>query len=135
MKFKQFAALPYRMRDDDVEILLITTRKKGRWSLPKGWPIRRSTPQKTAKIEAYEEAGVRGRIANERIGCFTKRRRRKLQSVLCEVEIFPLDVKRQQEDWPEKRERKRIWVDARKAAKLVKKPGLRRAIKNFGDRQ
>jgi 8-oxo-dGTP pyrophosphatase MutT (NUDIX family) len=135
VKFKQFAALPYRMRDDDVEILLITTRKKGRWSLPKGWPIRRSTPQTTAKIEAYEEAGVRGEIGDEKIGHFTKWRRRKMQSVLCQVEIFPLEVTRQQDNWPEKRERKRIWVGARKAAKLVKKPGLRRAIKNFGDRE
>jgi hypothetical protein len=36
MKSRQFAALPYRMRDDDVEVLLITTRKKGRWSVPQG---------------------------------------------------------------------------------------------------
>jgi hypothetical protein len=36
VKFKQFPALPYRMRDNDVEILLITTRKKRRWSVPKG---------------------------------------------------------------------------------------------------
>jgi len=135
VKFKQFAALPYRMRDDDVEICLITTRKKGRWSLPKGWPIRRSTPQTTASIEAYEEAGVRGEIGDQKIGRFTKRRRRKLQSVLCEVEIFTLEVRRQHNDWPEKRERKGIWVAARKAAKLVKKSGLRRAIRDFGDRQ
>jgi 8-oxo-dGTP pyrophosphatase MutT (NUDIX family) len=97
-KFKQFAALPYRMRDDDVEILLITTRKKHRWSVPKGWPIKHSTPQTTAKIEAYEEAGVRGDIGSKQIGRFTKRRRRKLQSVLCEVEICPLEVTRQQGD-------------------------------------
>jgi 8-oxo-dGTP pyrophosphatase MutT (NUDIX family) len=135
VKFKQFAALPYRMRDDDVQILLITTRRKGRWSLPKGWPIKRSTPQTTAMVEAYEEAGVRGEIGNKKIGRFTKRRRRKLQSVLCEVEIFPLEVTRQRHDWPEKRKRRRIWVAARKAAKLVKKSGLRRAIKDFGDRR
>src|SRR4051794_23973090 len=79
----------------------------------KGWPIKHSTPQTTAKIEAYEEAGVRGDIGSKQIGRFTKRRRRKLQSVLCEVEIF------QQGDWPEKRERRRMWVAARKAAKLV----------------
>ena len=135
MKFKQFAALPYRMRDDDVEILLITTRKKRRWSLPKGWPIKRSTPQTTAMIEAYEEAGVRGEIGSKQIGRFTKRRRCKMQSVLCEVEIFPLEVTRQQDDWPEKPERRRIWVAARKAAKLVKKSGLRRTIKDFGGRR
>jgi ADP-ribose pyrophosphatase YjhB (NUDIX family) len=44
------------MRDDDVEILLITTRKKRRWSVPKGWPIKHGTPQQTAAIEAYEES-------------------------------------------------------------------------------
>jgi 8-oxo-dGTP pyrophosphatase MutT (NUDIX family) len=69
VKYKQFAALPYRIRDSDVEILLITTRKKRRWSVPKGWPIKHSTAQQTAAIEAYEEAGVRG----EKAGCDLRR--------------------------------------------------------------
>jgi hypothetical protein len=56
---------------------------------------------------------------------------KKKQPVLCDVQIYPLEVKGQQADWPEKHERSRIWVARRKAAKLVKKPGLRRAIKRF----
>ncbi|KRR27650.1 hypothetical protein [Bradyrhizobium retamae] len=48
MAFKQFAALPYRLREDDLQILLITTRKKRRWSIPKGWPIKRTAPHETA---------------------------------------------------------------------------------------
>jgi 8-oxo-dGTP pyrophosphatase MutT (NUDIX family) len=135
VKFKQFAALPYRLRDGDVEILLVTTRKKHRWSVPKGWPIKRSTPQQTAAIEAYEEAGVRGAVMAKRIGRFKKRRVRKNQSVLCDVQIFPLEVKYQTGDWPEKQQRSRIWVNPRQAAALVKKPGLRRAIKTFDGRQ
>jgi 8-oxo-dGTP pyrophosphatase MutT (NUDIX family) len=129
MKFKQFAALPYRMRDDDVEILLITTRKKRRWSVPKGWPIRRNTPQQTAATEAYEEAGVHGANGNRRIGQFRIRRLKKDQPVMCDVQIFPLKVKSQRRDWPEKHERSRVWMAPRKAAKLVNKAGLRRAIK------
>jgi 8-oxo-dGTP pyrophosphatase MutT (NUDIX family) len=135
VKFKQFAALPYRIRDNDVEILLITTRKKRRWSVPKGWPIKHSTPQQTAAIEAYEEAGVRGAVSKEHVGYFSKRRLKRKQSVICDVLVFPLQVNRQQGDWPEKQERGRIWVAARKAARLVKKAGLRRAIKNFESRQ
>src|SRR3954453_15706043 len=77
MKFKQFAALPYRLRDNDVEILLITTRKKRRWSIPKGWPIKHVTPQKTAAVEAYEEAGVHGAPGKKKVGSFRKRRIRK----------------------------------------------------------
>ena len=131
MKFKQFAALPYRRCDDDLEILLITTRKKRRWSVPKGWPVKHSTPQQTAAVEAYEEAGVRGAVGTKKIGRFRKRRLKKKQPVLCDIQIFPLEVKRQQGNWPEKNERSRIWVAPRKAAMLVKKAGLRRAIRNF----
>ena len=129
MKFKQFAALPYRMRDTALEFLLITTRKKRRWSVPKGWPMKRSAPHQTAAIEAYEEAGVYGRIGKLQIGQFKKRQFKKKRPVLCDVQIFPLEVKGQQGNWPEKNERTRIWVAAREAAKLAKKAGLRRAIK------
>ena len=66
VKFKQFAALPFRTREDDLEILLITTRKKRRWSVPKGWPIKRTAPHETAVIEAYEEAGVGEQSAKSR---------------------------------------------------------------------
>jgi 8-oxo-dGTP pyrophosphatase MutT (NUDIX family) len=131
MKFKQFGAIPYRFRDHDVEILLITTRKKRRWSVPKGWLIKHNTPQETAAAEAYEEAGVHGVIGQRRIGRFRKRRLKKAQPVMCDVHIFPLKVKRQRKKWPEKNERSRIWVAPREAAKLVKNAGLRRAIKSF----
>jgi glyoxylase-like metal-dependent hydrolase (beta-lactamase superfamily II) len=91
------------------------------------------TPQQTAVIEAYEEAGVLGDIGETEIGRFRKRKQRKNQQVVCEVQIFPLEVTRQQNHWPEKQERSRMWVAPREAAKLGKKAGLRRAIKNFGD--
>ena len=109
--------------------LLITTRKKRRWSVPKGWPIKRSAPHRTAATEAYEEAGVYGKIGKSRIGQFKKRRLRKNRPVLCDVQIFPLEVKGQQGNWPEKNERTRIWIAPRQAVKLVRKAGLRRAIK------
>src|ERR1700712_5750631 len=95
MKFKQFAALPYRMRDDGIEILLITTRKKRRWSVPKGWPIKRKSPQQTAATAAYQEPGVHGAVGDRRIGQFCKRRLKNQRPVMCDVQIFPLVVTRQ----------------------------------------
>ena len=89
MKFRQFAALPYRMRDDAVEILLITTRKKGRWSVPKGWPVKHCSPQETAAVEAYEEGGVRGTVGTKRIGQFRKRRIRKKRPVFATSKSSP----------------------------------------------
>src|SRR5215217_4191218 len=74
VKFKQFAALPFRTREDDLEILLITTRKKRRWPVPKGWPIKRAAPHETAVIEhtrkpacGQKSAGSRS-AASESVG-------------------------------------------------------------------
>jgi ADP-ribose pyrophosphatase YjhB (NUDIX family) len=117
---------------DDLEILLITTRKKRRWSVPKGWPIKRTAPHETAVIEAYEEAGVRGEIGEKQIGRFRKRRQRKKQSVLCEVQIFPLEVTHQQKRLAREAGAQPNVGRSRKAAKLVKKSGLRRAIEDLG---
>jgi hypothetical protein len=37
-----------------VKVMLITTRRKRRWSVPKGNPIRKEKPHRTAAIEAYD---------------------------------------------------------------------------------
>ena len=54
-----------------LEILIVTTRQSRRWIVPKGWPIKRLTPSKSAAREAFEEAGVRGKIGARAIGNFT----------------------------------------------------------------
>ena len=40
----QFAALCYRMKASRCEVLLITSRRTGRWIIPKGWPEDGLTP-------------------------------------------------------------------------------------------
>lgn len=132
MKLKQFAALPYRLRDGDVEILLVTTRRKRRWSVPKGWPIKCSTPHQTAAIEAFEEAGVLDAVATKRVGRFKKRRVKKNQSMQCDVQIFPLEVKHQQADWPEKQQRSRIWVNPRQAVAFDQEAGTPAGHQDLG---
>src|SRR3978361_1829903 len=95
MKFKQFAALPYRMRNDGIEILLITTRKKRRWSVPKGWPLKRKAPQQTAATEAYEEAGLQGAVGDQRIGQFRNRRLTNGTCAMCRSFRLQLRASRQ----------------------------------------
>jgi 8-oxo-dGTP pyrophosphatase MutT (NUDIX family) len=62
-KGQQYAAIPIRLNEASViEVLLLTSRGTGRWVIPKGWPMRNLAPGAAAAREAYEEAGVRGRI-------------------------------------------------------------------------
>jgi len=59
---EQVAAVCYRVRKEVVEFLLVQTRGSGRWIFPKGRAEPGLTHAQAAAIEAFEEAGVHGRI-------------------------------------------------------------------------
>jgi 8-oxo-dGTP pyrophosphatase MutT (NUDIX family) len=131
---KQYAALPFRIRQSGLRIMLITTRKKGRWSIPKGSPISSKKPHQTAAVEAYEEAGLIGAVKKARVGKYKHKRTRGDAKQIFEVSVFPMKVRGQDSWWPEKGERKAIWVSPNVAAELVHKEQLKQLISRFAAR-
>lgn len=129
----QYAALPYRVRrDGEVQIRLITSRETRRWVIPKGWPIKGLTPPKTAARECYEEAGLVGVVSREPIGMYTYEKRLGTRSVLCDVLVFPLKVKRVLQKWPERFQRYGFWFSIETAAAAVQEEDLSELILSFG---
>jgi len=59
---EQVAAICYRWRGDSIEFLLVRTRGGERWTFPKGSAEPGLTHAQAAALEAFEEAGVHGRI-------------------------------------------------------------------------
>jgi 8-oxo-dGTP pyrophosphatase MutT (NUDIX family) len=59
---EQVAAVCYRVRREAIEFLLVQTRRSARWTFPKGSAEPGLTHAQAAAIEAFEEAGVHGRI-------------------------------------------------------------------------
>jgi 8-oxo-dGTP pyrophosphatase MutT (NUDIX family) len=134
----QYGALPYRLDDGvSVEVLLVTSRETKRWIIPKGWPIKGLKPSKAAAREAYEEAGVRGRIAGRAFGhcVYEKRLEDSVTTVPCQVQVFPLAVKRQSKDWPESKQRAARWFPAAEAAALVDNDRLHDLIRQLEKRK
>lgn len=130
----QYGALPYRLENDDsVEVLLITSRETRRWIIPKGWPMKGMKPSEAAAREAYEEAGVRGLVAGCAFGryVYEKRLESGISPVSCQVEVFPLLVKKQSERWPESEQRMTRWCAAAEAAALVDNRQLKNLIDEF----
>ena len=54
--------------------------------------------------------------------------------VVCEVRVFPLQVRRQNKQWPEKQERVVKWLSASQAADKVKDPILSDIIRRLARR-
>lgn len=121
----QYAALCTRHKAGRVEVLLITSRDTGRWVLPKGWPMPGRSGAETAVMEAWEEAGVVGSITGPAVGSYGYQKGFGPDRALpCRVEVHPMRVERLARDFPEKGQRQRKWMHAKKAAKSVIEPEL-----------
>ncbi|CAM3260702.1 NUDIX hydrolase [Paracoccus nototheniae] len=114
---------------DSGRVLLITSRGTGRWVIPKGWPMEGRTLSGAAAQEAWEEAGVRGRVRQAELGRY---RYDKAQdqgfAVPVDLRVFLLEVERLSDDFPEHRQRKRRWFDPEEAARMVVEPGLKQIL-------
>lgn len=128
----QYGALPWRIKNGALEVLLITSRETKRWVIPKGWPMQDVPPHEAAAREAFEEAGVLGETADAAVGSYPYAKRLK-NGVLraCVVEVFPMSVARHERVWPEKKQRRRSWFAADAAADRVDEPELAALIRDF----
>ena len=125
--YRQSGVLAYRFAAQDPEILLITTRK-GHWTIPKGIVEPDLSPAESAANEAYEEAGVRGRIIEKSIGRFQYPK----WGGTCSVEVFLLEVTELLASWPEAYFRRRRFTPIPTAAEMVKYDQLAGLIRQAG---
>jgi 8-oxo-dGTP pyrophosphatase MutT (NUDIX family) len=125
--FKQSGVIPYRVRNGRVEILLITTRDRQRWVIPKGGIVSGMTPPASAAKEAWEEAGVIGQVDGTQLGTYKYRKRGKIYR----VKMYLLPVEIVSSYYPEASIRYRRWLDAKQAMKLIKQTSLKRILKGI----
>ncbi len=120
---EQVAVVPYRMVKGGYEFCLVTTSSE-KWTFPKGCV---KSPQKllqTAELEAWEEAGVRGDLESEPFGCYELVK----GSDVLRAAVFLMHVTAVESKWPEKKERRRIWVGPVAASTLLISPALRETL-------
>ncbi|HEV7258571.1 MAG TPA: NUDIX hydrolase [Bosea sp. (in: a-proteobacteria)] len=128
---RQVGAIPYRKTERGLEVLLVTTRTTGRWTVPKGWPMKGLKAHDAAAIEAWEEAGVIGQAKKRAVGRYLYWKRMDGYFVLCRVKLFPIIVQEERAEWPEQSTRRRYWFTPLMAADLVEEPGLKKAMQEI----
>ncbi|MBB4567244.1 NUDIX hydrolase [Rhizobium leucaenae] len=126
--YEQYAAICYRRNRElgTTEVLVVTSRESGRWVVPKGWPIKGKKPYEVASIEAFEEAGVSGKIKKKPFGYFTYLKQlAEGNRVPCIVQLHLLEVEKTYENFPERDQRRSEWVSFTEAASRVREPELK----------
>jgi len=71
---EQVAAVCYRVRRGEIEFLLVRTNS-GHWTFPKGSAEPGLTHAQAAALEAFEEAGVHGRMEEASFTHYVRRKR------------------------------------------------------------
>jgi 8-oxo-dGTP pyrophosphatase MutT (NUDIX family) len=122
----QTGALPWRFSDDaGLEVLLITGRRSSRWLLPKGWPMLGKTLAAAAAQEAFEEAGVIGRVDPAPLGAYLHTKQHvTLGDMKTRIIVHTLLVEQELTTWPESSQRQRRWFEVEQAARKVEAEGL-----------
>lgn len=124
---RQSGVIPFRVRNGEVEVLLVTSSSGKRWVIPKGWISPFMTSEDSAAKEAWEEAGITGKVYTPMLGDYNTRK----WSYPCQVEVFLMAVETESTDYPEVRRRKRQWMSIAKATKCVREADLKNLLKSL----
>ena len=117
MTQKRVAVVPVLKKNNKHQVCLVTSRCKRKWIVPTGKPEKHLSDAEVAILEAYEEAGVQGKL--------DKSFRKSIE--VCspsgkkfrKTELFLINVDRQLNKWPEMKQRRRKFVDIAKLDRFV----------------
>ena len=112
---QQAAAIPIRRRGSELEVCLIRKRQSGSWGIPKGTVDSGQTHEFTALNEAWEEAGLRGRLVGDALGTYEYQKYGRALTVM----VFAMEVLEHHKVWLEASFRERRWVTVREAEMLL----------------
>ncbi len=105
-------------------VCLVTASSGRRWILPKGTREPGQSLADCAVMEAWEEAGIRGRVVRRPIARYTANKCGRT----CLVSVFRLLVDDVADDWPERGCRRRRWLSFAQAVEEIDVPEVRRLL-------
>ncbi|CAN8305374.1 unnamed protein product [Cochlearia groenlandica] len=118
-----------------LQVLMVSSPNRHDLVFPKGGWEDDETVLEAASREAMEEAGVKGTLREVPLGVWEFRSK---SSTLeddcfggCKGYMFALQVTEELEDWPERDNRKRKWLNVKEALELCRYEWMQRALEEF----
>ena len=123
--------IPFIVEAGDVKLLMVTSLTRGRWVFPKGMLKKGEGKLKGCRREAFEEAGIKGKILSDLPITAVIKSKDKSKSDMMVVTYYPIYVTKQTKEWPEKKLRKRQWVPLDEIDQHLKKGDLLKVVRTF----
>lgn len=130
--YTQSSVIPYRVQQGELQVLIVRSSSNRHWVVPKGIADPGLSPEDSALKEAFEEAGVRGRILGAPLGRYDYPK----WGAHCSVDVYAMQVDHElpEREW-EEQHRGRRWVAPETAALLLKQSALEPMIDTLVSRQ
>ena len=119
---EQAGVLAWLPGTDPVQFCIVTSRRTGRWILPKGNVDPGMSSREAAEQEALEEAGLVGTAAPEPIAIFRAPKIRPPLIWTIEIAYYPMRIDEVLDDWIEADLRGRRFVTLTAARELLWQP-------------
>lgn len=126
--YRQSAVIPVRGEGESLRVLLISSRSRSRWIIPKGIVEPNLSPADSAAKEACEEAGIRGRVHPEPIGEYDYPK----WGGTCVAEVYVMRVDEVLDRWLESF-RERVWLTLDEAIERIQEEKLREIMAGVPD--
>ena len=107
--------IPYRLGNKGKPEFLMITNDDGEWVFPKGGIDKGESGREAAGREAFEEAGIEGKVKKSPIGAYEH------SPAKPDVTMHSMEVKqvKKKKKWPESESRKRGWYRSKDVRKIL----------------
>ena len=122
----QSSVIPFRIKNGNLGLCIISSRKKKKWLFPKGIVESGLSTGESALKEAIEEAGVYGILLKPSVGKYIYSK----WGGECQVEVYGLRVTKVLKTWEEDF-RSRKWIDVKDLKKYILKDDLIQIVNNL----
>jgi len=109
------------------QICLVMSSSGKRWVVPKGRIERGQVAGGTALQEAWEEAGLVGRLHKHPVGSYIYEK----YGQTCHVTVFLMEVTEATDEFPECSWRERCWLRPQRALTRIQDVGLRKLLRKI----
>ncbi len=128
---KQSGVLPYKIIENRLRILLITSQTTRSWIIPKGFVEPKLSARESAELEAFEEAGIIGTVNFLSLGTYRYQKSAEKGGRWCRVRVYPMKIANMFDDYPERNTRQRELMSLEDALSRVANEELRSLIETF----